>query len=155
MIVASVTFTRYGLPDINRSRYVVEAAKRVHEKLLTGSETRLVVESQKRKEVYPQEVLDMATECWVSDATTPEPSKHQWPQSAPQDLGGETIPERLQVITNDEAYEKFQEKYSEKVKHAMTLKCDKVRGKHRNDTPYNKKVIERLDNMQDRFPSKH
>ena len=96
----------------------------------------------------------MAGECWMSDGTIPEPAKHQRPESAAVDNEGETIPQRLQVLTNDEAYVHFQDKYTSKVKSVMKRKVNAAREKHRNETVYNQKVKARLTHLEDKFPSK-
>ena len=153
MLVASVICPRYGVPEIDETKNVIEAAKQLNRRLLTGEQLTLIVKQQKRKEIYPQEVEDMATQSWMMDATTPESNKRDRRQCAPVDVEGETIPQRLQVMTNDEAYDQFKAKYSSQVKSSMKRKCDAVRAKHLNATKYNQSVNERLDRMEERFPS--
>ena len=154
MLVSSVICPRYGVPEIDETRNVIEAAKKLNRSFLTGDQSTLTVEQPKRKEVYPKEVQEIATECWMNDATIPEPNKHQRPQCAPVDLGGETIPQRLQVMTNDDAYQQFKEKYSHKVEAAMKRKCESLRAKHLAKTSYNTAVNARIDKMEGLFPSK-
>ena len=96
----------------------------------------------------------MATECWLNEATVPEPAKHQTPAAAPVDEAGETIPQRLQVLTNDEAYKMFEENYREKVRSAMKGKYDKIRSKYISNNENSKNINERLDRIQERFPGK-
>ena len=93
MLVASVICPRYGVPEIDETQNVIEAAKQLNRRLLTGEQSTLIVKQQKRKEIYPQEVEDMATQSWMMDATTPEPNKRERPQCAPVDVEGETIPQ--------------------------------------------------------------
>ena len=121
---------------------------------MTGEQATLKVGEQKRKEVYPEEVEGFARECWIVDASIPEPSKHQRPESAAVDSSGETIPQRLQTLTNDEAYQVFEDSYSGKVRNIMKSKCDAMRAKHSKETTYNKTVNKRLDVLEEKFPSK-
>ena len=73
---------------------------------------------------------------------------------APMDESGETIPKRLQVLTTDEAYQKFHENYKSKVGEAMKRKCEMIRSKHSTESDYNKTIKERLNRMEKLFPSK-
>merc|ERR1711954_145101 len=74
MIVASVMCPRYGVPNVDETRTVIEAATNVHRDLLTGKKQNLSVGPQKKKEFYPKEVEELATECWMNEATIVEPS---------------------------------------------------------------------------------
>ena len=152
-IAAAVNDPRYGMPELEETRYVIEAAKKLSENLLTGKQSNLKIEPAKKNEIYPAEVEALADDCWHNIATIPEPDKHVRPQCALVDESGETIPKRLQVLTTDEAYQRFQEDYSAKVKQAMKKKCDNLRSKHTKETEYNEKVNKRLDRMENMFPS--
>ena len=153
-LVAAVIDPRYGVPEIEETKYVIDAAKKLNRSLLTGSQTNLSVESKKKKEIYPESVEEMTEDFWLNVATIPEPNKHVRPQCAPVDESGETIPKRLQILTTDEAYQKFQEDYSSRVKVAMKKKCDEVRSKHTAGGKYSDAVNDRLDRMESMFPSK-
>ena len=137
MLLASVICPIYGVPEVEETQNVIEAAKQLNREFFTRVKETLTVDKDKKKEVYPKEVEELATDCWISKATIPEPSKHQRPNTAPVDDGGDTIPDRLQVTTNDEAYELFEEHYKDRVKTVMKAKYDKIRAKHTRETKSN------------------
>ena len=56
--------------------------------------------------------------------------------------------------TDEEAYLKFQEQYEAAVKDIMKGRSEKIKERYRNNTEYNRKVIERLDRQADWFPGK-
>ena len=89
----------------------------------------------------------------TTKSTIPEPAKHRRPDTAPGD-GEETLPARLQTMTDDEAYDQFIEHYKDKVNAAMKERSERIRQKYRNETEYNSKVIQRLDNQENWFPGK-
>ena len=80
-------------------------------------------------------------------------AKHANPHSAPKD-GDDTVPKRLQIHTDDEAYNLFLEDNMEKVKAIMKNKCNRVREKHTSDSDYARRVNQRLDRIENSFPSK-
>ena len=127
----------------------------MNRKILTGATATLQSEPHKKSGVYPKEIEDLAEECWLTKATTPEPNKHQRPECAPKDEGGETIPHLLQTLTDDEAYCEFQKNYGEKIKTVMAGKCETIGDKHKTDTTYNKKVRKNLEKMREKFPSRN
>ena len=103
---------------------------------MIGAHSNLTVPSRKQREVYPEKVFELATNCWMTRATIPEPEKHRRPLSAQAD-GTETLPARLQTLTDDKAYDQFCEHYRDKVRTVMTEKADKIKPKYRSDTVYN------------------
>ena len=107
----------------------------------------------KNKEVYPVEVHDLALESWLNNSTILEPDKHKRPHSAAKD-GNDTTSAHLQIDTDEEAYSKFKDNYEASVKAIMRERSDKIKLKYSNDTPYNRKVIERLERQADWFPGK-
>ena len=129
MLVASVTCPRYGVPDVDETRRVIEEAKKLKKSYFGGEQSTLKVDGRKKREVLPQKVKDFAAESWETDATIPEPAQHARPASAVSD-GSEKVPARLQVLTNDEAYEIFKDKYEEKIREAMKEHCEKIRSKY-------------------------
>ena len=112
ILTSSIICPRYGVPKINETDSVVRAAKKVKKAFCTGEESILRVSGRKKRNVYPKEVFDMAVEYWEKDGTTVEPNKHARPQTALKD-GCDTVPNRLQVLTDDEAYAEFKNKYEE------------------------------------------
>ena len=94
MLVAAIIDSRYGVPQVDKSRNVIEAAKKLKRDLFTGAQTNLAVEKQKKKERYPAAIHDLAEKSWLTKATIPEPAKHERPLLAPTD-GVETIPNLL------------------------------------------------------------
>ena len=153
MILAAAICPRYGVPQLDETRYVIEAAKKLKQDLFTGVKTNLKRDSQKKKERYPEEVQELAEQSWLIKSTIPEPAKHANPHSAPKD-GDDTVPKRLQIHTDDEAYNLFLEDNMEKVKAIMKNKCNRVREKHTSDSDYARRVNQRLDRMENSFPSK-
>ena len=133
--------------------YVKEKAIKLKRNIMIGAQTNLTVPSRKKREVYPEKVFELATNCWMTKATIPEPEKHRRPLSAQGD-GAETLPARLQTLTDDKAYDQFCEHYRDKVRTVMTEKAEKIKPKYRSDTVYNRKVLESLDQSKERFPGK-
>ena len=122
--------------------------------MLTGNQKNLKVGPKRKNEFHLPEAEALAEDCWLNKATIVEPNKHVRPHCAPVDESGETIPRRLQILTTDEAYNKFEEYYTIRVKEAMKRKCDQIRAKHTSKSSYNAKVNERLNRMENMFPSK-
>ena len=113
------------------------------------------MEERKKRIVYPDEVFEFGAESWEQDATIPEPAQHVRPQSAVSD-GNEKMPARLQVLTNDEAYAQFKEKYTEKVSDAMKKYCGELRLKYEQKPESQKKskIIAALKRKEAMFPGK-
>ena len=155
ILVASVICTRYGVPAIDETQDVIKAAKRMKQELLTGNESKLNIKPRKEHELYPKSVFDLGKESWEQLSTVVEPDQHRRPNKSIKD-GEETVPSRLQIVTDDEAYEQFRDKYEDKVKLAMKEHCEIKRQKYRSksDGKEKQKVLERLQRMEDRFPSK-
>ena len=155
LLVASIICPRYGVPKIDETDNVIRAAKKVKKSFCIGEESTLRVSDRKKKKVYPSEVFDMAVESWENDATTIEPNQHSRPQTALKD-GNETVPSRLQVLTDDEAYAEFKDKYQEKVREAMKKQCEGIREKYRGkcEGVSKDRIMRTLENKQKMFPSK-
>ena len=47
-IAAAVNDPRYGMPELEETRYVIEAAKKLSENLLTGKQSNLKIEPAKK-----------------------------------------------------------------------------------------------------------
>ena len=155
MLVASVICPRYGVPDIEETRRVIEEAKKLKKSFFGGEQSTLKVDGRKKREVLPQKVKDFATESWETDSTIPEPAQHSRPASAVSD-GSEKLPARLQVLTNDEAYEVFKDKYEEKIHNVMKEHCEKIRSKYEMipESLNKEKILASLDRKENIFPSK-
>ena len=155
MLAAAVIDPRYGPPKINETRNVLEKAKAVKKAFLTGDQSTLQVLKRKKREIYPKEVFDMAIESWETDATVVEPAMHARPERAISD-GQETVPNRLQVLTDDEAYDMFKEKFEEKVKQVMKQHSDKVRSKYedKQQGTWKTTIMNILQRKENLFPSK-
>ena len=65
MLVASVICTRYGVPQVEETRNVIEEAKRLKRSMFTGEQSNLKPFTRKKKEVYPAEVHEMAVNSWL------------------------------------------------------------------------------------------
>ena len=152
-LVAAVCCPRYGVPAVEETRSVIEAGKVMRRKLFTGTEHILKIEAKKEKEYFPQEVHKMAEDSWLNKSTIPEPAKHLRPHCIKKD-GGDTVPARLQINTDDEAYQTFRDEYEDSVKDAMKQKCEQFRNKHSNDTQYNNLIKEKLKKQESWFPGK-
>ena len=100
MLTASTICPRYGVPNIDESRNVIDAAKKLNKRFFGGEQSTLQVEANKKKEFFPTKVFEFASESWDRDATIPEPAQHARPESAMSD-GTEKMPARLQVLTDD------------------------------------------------------
>ena len=96
MLTASVICPRYGVPDIDETKNVINAAKKLKKKFFGGEQSTLEVEARKKKELFPQKVFEFAYESWEKDATIPEPAQHTRPESAVSD-GEEKMPVRLMM----------------------------------------------------------
>ena len=155
MLTASVTCPRYGVPAIEETRNVIDAAKKLKKLLFSGEQSTLKVEERKTRELFPKKVFDLANESWETDATIPEPAQHSRPTSAVSD-GSEKLPARLQVLTNDEAYEQFKDKYKDKVHGVMKEHCDKIRSKYEGskESSNRDKILSSLKRKEITFPSK-
>ena len=155
VLTASVICPRYGVPKIDETESVINAAKKVKKAFCIGEQNTLKINPRKKREIFPKEVFDFATESWETGATIPEPAQHRRPESAPND-GMETIPARLQILTDGEAYEQFKDKYQEKVRGVMGNHCEKMRDKYRNKTESvtKEKILETLSRKEMVFPSK-
>ena len=155
VLVAAVTCPRYGVPDIDETRNVIEAAKKLKKSFFGGQQSTLGVEERKKRELFPQNVKEYARESWETDSTIPEPAQHQRPESAITD-GNEKVPARLQVLTNDEAYEQFKDNYKEKVHDVMKEHCEKIRLKYEKipDSANKLKILESLERKENLFPGK-
>ena len=155
VLVASVICTRYGVPDVDETRDVIEAAKRMKHDFVTGNESILNIKARKKHEVYPKSVFDLSDESWEQLSTVVEPDQHRRPSRAIKD-GEETVPNRLQIVTDDEAYAQFRDNYEDKVRLAMKEHCEKKRQKYRSksDSKTKTKVIETLHRLENKFPSK-
>ena len=108
---------------------------------------------RKKREIFLENIHQLAIDCWLNKATRPEPEKPRRQSTATRD-GDETLPSRLQTMTNDEAYEKFQEHYTEQVLVAMKERSDTLRKKYKANTEYNRQVLDRLDKQENWFPGK-
>ena len=148
IIAAAATCSRYGDPGLAETRRVMEVAKIVKQKLLTGAQTNLKLPEHKKKEVFPEEIHLLATDCWTKKATIVEPAKYKRPAAAPND-GQEVLPARLQIMTDDEAYEQFVEHYKDKVHQIMKERSNRIRQKYKTDTEYNKKMQQTLIRHED------
>ena len=148
MIAAAAICPRYGDPGLSETRRVLEEAKSLKNRLLTGSQTDLTLPENKKREVFPEEVHHLAKDCWLTKSTIVEPAKYRKPAAAPTD-GCEVLPTRLQTMTDDEAYEQFSEHYR-----VMKARCDKIKEKYRANTEYNQKMKERLTKQESWFPGK-
>ena len=124
IILASATCPRYGVPQVQETRRVIEEAKQLKRNLFTGAPA-----MHKKKEVYPVEVHDLALESWLSNSTILEPDKHKRPHTAAKD-GNDTIPAHLQIDTDEEAYSKFKDNYEASVKAIMRERNDKIKLKY-------------------------
>ena len=146
---------RYGVPKIDETEAVIKAAKKVKKSFCIGEESTLKVKDWKRGNLYPKEVFDLAVESWENDATTVEPNQHARPKSALKD-GSETVPSRFQILTDDEAYAEFKDKYEERVKAVMKKECEGIRGKYRNkpEGVTKDKVMATLNRKENMFPRK-
>lgn len=156
MAIAAIICPRYGVPEgIEETRDVIEAAKLMKQNLFTGNHSILEPKPRKKKEVFPKPIFELADDFWLNKATMVEPDQHRRPDKVLND-GCETIPTRLQIMTDDEAYEQFKEDNEEKVKAVMKSYCDDKRLNYTNkkDSKYKARVLETLDRMQDRFPGK-
>ena len=154
-LVAGVTCPRYGVPDIDETQNVIAAAKKLKKSFFGGEQSTLRVEERKKREIFPQKVFEFAMESWEKDATIPEPAQHQRPGSAITD-GNEKLPARLQVLTNDEAYEQFKDNYKEKVHDVMKEHCEKIKLKYEKvpDNTTKLKILESLSRKEYLFPGK-
>ena len=122
-------------------------------KLFTGEEKTLKIDPKKPRESFPPEVHCMAEDSWLNKSTIPEPAKHLRPQCVEQD-GGDTVPSRLQINTDEEAYQSFRDEYENKVREEMKKRCELIREKHSSNTKYNTMVKDKLHKQEDRFPGK-
>ena len=155
-IIASIICPRYGVPKgIEETRNVIDAAKIMKKDLITGNQGILKKKKRKKRELYPDAVFDFGRKFWEEKATIVEPDQHKRPERALND-GKETIPNRLQIMTDDEAYDQFKEDYQEKVKDVMKIYCNAKRQKFikKNDSEYKRGVLEALDRLENRFPGK-
>ena len=155
ILTASVICPRYGVPDIEETQNVIAAAKKLKKTFLGGEQSTLRVEERKKREVFPPKVFEFGNKSWELDATIPEPAQHQRPDSAVTD-GNETVPARLQVLTNDEAYEQFKENYKEKIHEVMKEHCNKIKMKYEKipDSANKRKILESLARKENLFPGK-
>ena len=155
ILTSSIICPRYGVPKIDETDSVIRAAKKVKKAFCTGEESILRVGGRKKRSVYPTEVNEMAIESWELDGTTVEPNQHSRPETALKD-GSDTVPNRLQVLTDDEAYAEFKDKYEEKVKAAMKTQCDSVKEKYKfkPESVSKDRVMKILQRKQELFPSK-
>ena len=153
MIVASVICPRYGVPGIDETKDVIAAAKNLKKEFVTGNQTNLNNKQRKKREVFPKSVFDLAKESWETGATVVEPAQHTRPNKALND-GQDTIPNRLQVLTDDEAYEQFKDNYEDKVKDIMKKYAEEKRQKFmsKKESKHKDKVLETLNKMENRFP---
>ena len=100
MIIASVICPRYGVPEgIEETRMVIDRAKEMKKELITGNQGLFEKKKRKKKELFPEEVSNFGREFWDEKATIVEPDQHRRPDRALND-GKETIPNRLQIMTN-------------------------------------------------------
>ena len=61
-LVAGVICPRYGVPDIEETKNVITAAKKLRKSFFGGEQSTLKVEERKKREVFPQKVFEFGTE---------------------------------------------------------------------------------------------
>ena len=127
IITAALYDPRYGCPDLDVSVTVKKSAKLAKAALFSGKKCDLNPEQKKQKQIFPYSVKDLAEDCWRTRATRTDPSKHHRPSTTKKDNAGETVPTIYQTMTDEEAYQIFQENYKESVKQKMLEMCTNLR----------------------------
>ena len=153
IIIASLTSLEYGAPaTLGINRREEQDAKEMKLRLLTNKSSLLDLHPHTSRKVFPTEINELAVEHWKR-ITIIDPSKQNKPRKALKD-DEETLPIRWQTTTNVEAYESFQEMYSEDIREIMTRHARKYKENflHRPpsaDRTYRLKYVEEIPN---RFP---
>ena len=82
IITAALHDSVYGCPNIGETRDVMNQARKSKSDLLIGTTKTLKMTKEKKHQIYPQTVLDIAERCWRNNVTRVEPSIHARPHAA-------------------------------------------------------------------------
>ena len=134
----------------------ISIAKVMKKNLLSGKEQSLTVPKKKKRLAYPSKVLEYGKLHW-EQITILEPSQHKrsGPSSATIQDDTESVPSRLQDLTNSECYEDFKIMYGQKIENVMKKHSEDLLKKVANwpDSPDKQGRLEFAEKTRTRFPS--
>ena len=154
IIAASLTSEKYGVPDLDVNWREEKVISEMKIRLLSGQDNILTVPQKKTRKVLPTAVADIASKYWEL-ITTLEPSKHRHLKTVVMD-GCEAMPTRYQTTTDEEAYQGFQEKYSDEIMEIMKKHGQEMYEKFstRRDSKDKEYRLQHALELGNKFPSK-
>ena len=118
VISSSLTSTEHGPPDLGLHPRDKKEVVEMKEKLMTGQEKILKIHTKPPRQVFPPKVKEVGINYW-EQITVTDPAKHRYAKKAVRD-NEETVPTRLQTMTDKECYDGFESDCKDEIKIIMS-----------------------------------